>query len=302
MMSADTQKRPICTGIKCKRFTCRNHSVPHQPPVQAATQEARTLGSFATLLQVVQRSNWDTAVGLPDSAMGSEEGPEKEVLGRKLAGVVGVVVVDAAWVVLGTGKVLAGREVEGPGMRVEKPAGHEMPVADPPVSIQKESNPQIVVALAACVEGTSSVCYLAGSCMLTSKVPGDCRRWTEVGDGHMDPGAAAVSCQSLLYSLGPEADTVMVAAAAAAAGKPAPDYHKQKVVVRFVVASEAAECGNRDHRDQACRIVQGLAEEEDRLDLVDSRLRSQIGVGSVDRMMAVVVGTWTPLVATHSPV
>ena len=250
---------------------------------------------------MVQRSGWDTAVGLPDLARGLGEGPEKEVLGRKLAGVVVVVVVDAALGVLGTGKVLAGREVEGPGMRVEKPAVHEMPVADPPVSIQKESNPPIVVVLVACVEGTSSVCYPAGSCMLTSKVPGDCRRWTEVGDGHMDPEAAAVSCRSLLYSSGPEADTGKMAAAAAA-GKPAPDCHKRKVAVRFVVASEAAECGNRDHPDQAYRIVQGLAGEEDRLDPVDSRLCSQTEVGLVDRMIAVVVGTWKPLVATHNPV
>lgn len=153
---------------------------------------------------------------------GLEEGPEKEVLGRKLAGVVAAAV-DAAWVVLATGKVLAGRAVEGPGMRVEEPRVHEMPVADPPMSIQKESNPQTVVVLVACVEGTSSVCYPVDSCIVTSKVPGDCRRWTEVGDGHTDPEAAAVSCQSLLYSLGPEADTGMVAAAA---GKTAPEYHK----------------------------------------------------------------------------
>ena len=282
-----------------KRFTCKNHSVPHPPPVQAATWEAHRLDSFAALLQVVQRSGWDTAVGLPNLARGSEEGLEKEVLGRKLAGVVVVVVVvDAAWVVLGTGRVLVGREVEGLGMRVEEPRVHEMPVADPPVSIQKESNPQMAVVLVACVEGMSSVCYLAGSCMLTSKVPGDCRRWTEVGDGHTDPGAAAVSCQSLLYSLGPEADTVMVAAAAAAG---TPD-HKRKVGVHSVVASEAAECGNRDHQDQAYRIAQGPAGEEDRLDPVDSRLRSQIEVGFVDQMVAVVVGTWKPLTATHNPV
>ena len=259
-----------------------------------------TLDSFAALLQVVQRSGWDTAVGFPNLVKESEGGLEKEVPARKLAGV--GVVVDVAWVALATEKAQAGREVEGLGMKVAGPTVHEMPVADPPGSIQKVRNPQTVVGLVACVEGTNSVCYPAGSCMLTSKVPADCHRWTEVGDGHTDLGAAAVSCQSLLYSLGPEADTAMVAAAAAAAGKPAPDYHKRKVGVRFEVASEAAECGNRDHRDQAYRIVQGLAGEEDRLDPVDSRLRSQIEAGLVDQMVAVVVGTWKPLVATHNRV
>lgn len=173
-----------------ERPTCRNHSVPHRPPVQAATREAHDrLDSFAGLLQVVQRSIEDTAVGLPDLVKGLEEGLEREVLGRKLAGVV-----VAALVVLATGKVLAGREVEGLGTRVEEP------VADPRENILKESILRIAVVLVACVGGTSSVCYPADSCMLTSKVPGDYRRWTEVGDGHTDPGAAAVSCQSLLYS------------------------------------------------------------------------------------------------------
>ena len=248
------------------------------------------------LLQAVQRSSWDTAVDLPDLVRELEGGLEKEVLGRKLAG--GVVVV-AALVVLGTGKVLADREVEGLGMRVEEPTVHEMPVADPRMSTLKGSIPQMAVVLVACGEGTSSVCYPADSCMLTSKVPGDCRRWTEVGDGHTDPVAAAVSCQSLPYSLGPEEDTVVVGAAAAA-GKPAPDYRRRKVAVHSVVASEAAECENRDHQDQACRIAQGLAGEEDRPDPVDSRLRSHIEVGFVDQMVADEVETWKPLVATHN--
>lgn len=84
---------------------------------------------------------------------------------------------------------------------------------------------------------------------------------------------------------------------AAAAGKPAPGYRTRKVAVRFVVASEAAECGNRERQDQAYRIAPGLAEGEDRLDPVDSHLRSQSEVGFVDQ---IVVGTWKPPVATHN--